>query len=122
MVMPDAKDKYQDELNLFNPYSKITGFILYMYSLEFGDPPLYSVLNSLSRERRFNDCSERFGEETNKTLQYLGPFAKALLEITHGAEANRNIEDKIMSGNSYQTGINMNIAGVFLLWRGVQMN
>ena len=27
-----------------------------------------------------------------------------------------------MSGNLSQTGIYMNIAGIFLLWRGVQMN
>ena len=98
MVMPEAKGDYQDELNLFNPYSKITSFILYMYSIEFGDPPLYAVLNSLSRNRRINDSTERFGLDSDKTLKQLGPFAKALLEITHGAEANRDIDDKIMTG------------------------
>ena len=39
-----------DELSLWNPYSRITCFILYLYSMEFGQPPLYAELNRVCRE------------------------------------------------------------------------
>ena len=38
------------EIGLNNPYSKVTCFILYLYSMEFGTPPLYSELNRVARE------------------------------------------------------------------------
>ena len=63
----DSKD---EELGLGNPYSKVTCFILYLYSLEFGAPPLYSELNRVSRDM---DLSY---------LQTLGPFARAISQIT----------------------------------------
>jgi hypothetical protein len=60
-----------DELGLWNPYSVISVFILYIYSIEFGDPPLYSELNKASREM-------------NKSqLKNLGAFAYALWQITY---------------------------------------
>ena len=38
------------EIGLYNPYSKITCIILYIYSMEFGTPPLYTELNRVARE------------------------------------------------------------------------
>merc|ERR1719329_153286 len=43
-----AYDKDPD-IDLANPYGKIVGFVLYLYSLEFGDPPLYADLNKAAR-------------------------------------------------------------------------
>lgn len=34
-----------DELCLTNPYSRITCFLIYLYSLEFGSPTLYAELS-----------------------------------------------------------------------------
>lgn len=38
-----------EDLCLRNPYSKITCFILYLYSMEFGQVPLYAELNRASQ-------------------------------------------------------------------------
>jgi len=38
------------ELGLLNPHSKVTCFILYLYSMEFGHPPLYSEMNRVARD------------------------------------------------------------------------
>lgn len=80
------KDKFNDELNLCNPYSQITCFCLYLYSMEFGSPTLYYELNRVCREM----------DETE--LETLGPFAKALSFITLCCENMRNDDDKILTG------------------------
>ena len=105
-------DEDDEELGLSNPYSCITCFILYMYSLEFGDPPLYSEINRVSRtmDRQY--------------LEMLGPIAKAMSQITWDGERNREETDKIETGEKIldrMEGVEFNIAGTFLLWRGVQM-
>lgn len=56
-------DSYSDELGLQNPYSKITCFVLNLYSMELGVPPLYAELNRVTRDM---DLSQ---------LYILGPFA-----------------------------------------------
>ena len=33
------------ELGLWNPYSRISCFVLYLYSMELGSPPLFAELN-----------------------------------------------------------------------------
>lgn len=38
-----------DELSLQNPYSKASCLILYLYSMELGDPPLYAEVNRICR-------------------------------------------------------------------------
>lgn len=67
----DEKDpkKFADELNLCNPYSQITCFCLYLYSMEFGDPALYYELNRCCRE------------SDEEHLETLGPVARALSMI-----------------------------------------
>ena len=41
--------KEEDDLNLGDPYSKISCLVLYLYSMELGSPPLYSEINRVSR-------------------------------------------------------------------------
>ena len=66
-----------DEIGVWNPYSKITCFILYLYSLEFGSPPLYAEANRVAREMDLTH------------LRDLGPYLRAIGAITGGAERNR---------------------------------
>lgn len=75
-----------NDLSLTNPYSQVTCFILYLYSMEFGQPPLYAELNRVCRDM---DMSE---------LENLGPIAKALNMITISAEGRRESEDRIKTG------------------------
>lgn len=42
------------EIGLYNPYSQVTCFILYLYTMEFGTPPLYHDLNRVTREMKIN--------------------------------------------------------------------
>ena len=97
------------EIGLHNPYSKISCFVLYAYSLEFGSPPLYAEVNNAARDHRFS------------LLPTLGPYVKVLSEITARAEQGRDNFDKIETGQYYehqQGGAPNNIGGIFLLWRG----
>ena len=64
-------------LGLYNPYSKATCLILYLYSMELGIPQLYAEANRVARD-------------VDKTyLKELGPFLKALGEITFWSEDNK---------------------------------
>ena len=38
------------EYSFSNPYSKLTCFILQIYSMEIGSPPLYAEVNRVCRE------------------------------------------------------------------------
>ena len=51
-----------DSNSLGNPYGQMTCLILYMYSMEFGEPQLYSEVNRVCRHM----------DETH--LETLGPF------------------------------------------------
>ena len=75
------------ELGLANPYSKVTCFILYLYSMELGSPPLYAELNRVARDM---DLTQ---------LRNLGPILRALTLITLFAESHRDASDKIMPGS-----------------------
>ena len=70
-----------DDLNLYNPYSRIVCFVVYLYSMEFGDPPLFAELNRISRERDYSQ------------LKNLGPIAKVLSAINFGAEHGKDKDD-----------------------------
>lgn len=105
-------NKEASELSVFYPYSKIATISLYLYSMEFGSPPLYSVLNRACRD----------GDDSY--LETLGPYAKVLSHITSESEMNRDSKDKIKTGVLYfleGTGVHRNTAGIFLLWRGANM-
>jgi hypothetical protein len=67
--------------------------------MEFGDPPLYSEVNKLAREGYKTNKKDK--KPHNPHLMRLGPFAKAVLEVTHGAEANRKLYDKLKLGKGY---------------------
>lgn len=99
-------------LDLANPYSRIACFILYLYSLEFGDPPLYAEVNKAART---NDQSK---------VETLGPFQRALISITSQAEKARDPSDRIKNGQyifENEGGVEKNLGGIFLLFRGMQM-
>ena len=99
----------EPELNLENPYSKVTCLILYLNSMELGDPPLYAEVNRVARDMDMN------------YLETLGPFLRGLSEITLWAESNRRGEDIISPGFKSQGGLSYNIGSSFILWRGSQM-
>ena len=52
-----------DDLSLEYPYSRITCFLVQLYSLELGCPPLYSEFNKAARNMDL------------KYLRTLGPYA-----------------------------------------------
>ena len=82
-----------DELNVLNPYSRITSFSLYLYSLEFGSPALYSELNRVTRDM-------------DKTyLKQLGAYAEVLGRITCYVEGRREYDDKIKTGKQIRDEI-----------------
>ena len=100
------------ELGLLNPYSKITCFLVFLYSMEFGAPPLYAELN---RVARVMDVSQ---------ILNLGPYARALSVITLDAERGRKSGDKMTPGTYYEEkegGIECNMEGIFMMYRGASM-
>ena len=103
--------EFNNDLNLNNPYSKITCLVLYLYSMELGSPPLYYEINRVCRAM---DISQ---------LQYLGPYIKALGLVTLLSEQNRQNDDKIKTGKMIDDGYKFkyNMAGLFILYRGVTM-
>ena len=93
-------------MDLANPYSKTTCLILYLYSMELGTPPLYSVANRVSRDMDLTFLKE------------LGPFLKVLSLITKNAEKEKDNDDKIMRGESIKGAVPYSLAGAFILYRG----
>ena len=83
---PMTFNKNDYELGLYCPYSKVTCFIIYLYSMEIGSPPLYSEMNRVARDMDLT------------LLQYLGPILRAISKITWGAEEYRDSKDKIKTG------------------------
>ena len=109
--------KYQndnyDELCLMNPYSKVTTFILYLYTMEFGDPPLYSDINRIIRTKDANE------------LETLGPIVKCISQVVLAGDASKKKEDQVKTGVEIMNSIGgreWNVAGIFLAYRGGQMN
>ena len=100
--------KTNTELDLYNPYSPVSCWVLYQYSMELGSPPMYQELNRASRDMDLT------------LLKQLGPFACALSRICFGAEENKKKEDKIVPGEQIG-GEFQNFAGCFLLFRGTAM-
>ena len=105
MITYYTVDKDAD-ICLANPYSKACCLIFQLYSMEIGSPPLYSVANRVSRDMDLT------------LLKELGPFLRALFEITKWAENYKKEDDKILQGRSFG-GKQGNMAGSFLLLRGV---
>ena len=106
---PFNDEEDDGDLGLSNPYSRISCFVLYLYTLEYGEP---SLAQDLSRVARTKD---------DTMIRSLGPYAQALRKITSEAEAHRDADDKIESGTIIQqklNGVDWNIAGAFFLWKG----
>lgn len=103
---PGKKIKENDDLDLSNPYSKITCLILYLYSMELGSPPLYYEINRVCRTK------------DKKELPKLGPYIMALGLVTSHSEQRRDEEDKIKTGKMLYPTHKYNLAGLFMLYRG----
>ena len=99
-----------DETDLSNPYSKASCLILYLYTMEFGDPPLYVEVNKVCRTM------------DKDYLETLGPFIQAFGSIASAADKNRDPRDKIPTGEmitkSIGGGKDYNFAGMFVAFRG----
>ena len=63
-------------------------------------------------------------------LEQLGPYIKALAVITARGQKNRRADDVVRTGKqmleepeglSSRLGVDLNLAGAFLLWRGAPM-
>ena len=50
MDQPLEYETNDPELDVVNPYSKVTCLCLYLYSMELGSPPLYAELNRVARD------------------------------------------------------------------------
>lgn len=87
IAVNNSNPEFDNELNLANPYSLVSCFILRLYSMEnFGSPPFYACLNKAVKSM---DKSQ---------IENLGPFQKAFTEITEVSENWREDDDKIMTG------------------------
>lgn len=78
--------------------------------MEIGTPPLYSVINREIFSQKFNW----------NTLLMLGPYTKALGIATAFSERQRKETDRLVNGLELK-GIQNNIAGMFLLFRGAKI-
>ena len=98
-----------------NPYSLASTFLLYIYSIQLGEPPLFAVLNKEIREH------------SQELLPYLGAYQRALQEVTEFAEGFKVPEHRLPNGHLYATlcpggrGVPQNFAGSMLAFRGAQM-
>lgn len=73
-------------MGVLNPYSKISSFLLYLYTMELGDPPIYAELTRVSRDLDF------------EYRDVLGPLSKALFDITWQGESFKQPADTIKTG------------------------
>ena len=73
--------------------------------MEFGSPPLYAEANRVARDMDLTFLKE------------LGPFLKALSEITYYSEDYKKKNDKETTGKE----LGGDLCGSFLLWRGAPM-
>lgn len=108
-LLPDYMDPV---LSLRDPYSKATCLLLYLYSMELGAPQLYADANRASRDMDLTYLKE------------LGPFNRALVEVSYASEQYKVADDKITPGILYEQdygGVEYNIGGAFLLFRGAAM-
>lgn len=96
------------DLNFKDPYSRISSFLLYLYTMELGNPPLYAIANRVARDMDLTWQDD------------LGPFIHGLYFVTMWAEKGRDPQDRITTGNMLG-GTENNISGSFLLWRGAAM-
>ena len=84
----------------------MTCLLLYFYSMELGEPPLYAIINQVVR-----DMDRAY-------LETLGPFIACLNKITEWSEMKKDDEDRIIPGNQLHGGVDWNIGGSFLIFKG----
>ena len=74
-------DRFYSDNNLWNPESKNVAILIYIYSMQFGNPALFTIQNSAMRT---GDIAY---------LESLGPYSVAMACVTVGSEHFR--DDKI---------------------------
>lgn len=67
----------KDEYDIALSYGKVTCLVLYLYSMQIGDPPLYAEINKACRNL------------DTKYLDSLGPFIRVLEKVMLWSERNR---------------------------------
>lgn len=80
--------------------------------MEFGSPPLYTVVNQVARKLDY------------EYLDTLGPYMQVLNTICTAAEHFRLEGDKMTIGKQIhdsQCGALANIGGIFMMWRGIHV-
>ena len=97
------------DLNLLYSYSKVTCLILYLYSMELGNPQLYAEVNRIARDMDLNYLKE------------LGPYMRALAIVSLRVENFKKEGDIIETGKMINQNNELNMLGSFLLFRGVSM-
>ena len=80
---PRKPELQSHDLNVNNPYGKITCFVLYLYSMELSQPALYYDVNRVCRTMDM------------RYLKTLGPFIRVLGAVTYVSEMGRDEDDKI---------------------------
>lgn len=108
MYRTKTQEDFDHENNLFNPYSKVTCLILYLYSMDIGIMPLYASVN------------RAVVEMDSSSVKKLGPYISALGYIVAGAEGKRQKLDKLESGTIIG-GKTCCLSGNFILFRGTQI-
>ena len=106
----DSVNDGYDEMSLENPYGKMSCLILYLYSMELGSPPLYYEINRVCRTM----------DQSN--ILTLGPYIKALGQVTKLSEKYREDQDQITTGRNISYSNEYNMAGLFILYRGISMD
>lgn len=104
------------DTNLANPYAKIVNLLTFLFSIEFGSPPLYAEVNRVCMTNNILD------------LHDLGPFICAFQVIIKSTEIQKGVGDKIECGYAkYNRQINfsnelyLNMVSSFLLFKGARM-
>ena len=102
---------HKNENDISDPYGKMTCLILYLYSMQIGEPPLYSEVNRVCRNM------------DRKYLKTLGPFIRCLEKTLLWAE--KNAIDKRSTGDSLRLLTNRgglhNMSALFILFSGAQL-
>lgn len=95
------------ELSAFNTESKTLSFILFLYTLEFGEPPFYAAINKAMRELDYS------------TFDTLGPYIRILTNITQTWEVEKKYGATFLPG--CQIGNQKsNLGGSYIVFRGAQ--
>ena len=64
-------------------YSRISCIVIYLFSMEFGSPPLYAEVNRVARQMDLTYLNE------------LGPYIRVLSQVSDSGEEKKRHEDRM---------------------------